>query len=208
MLLGWDDEWHLAPWALGGGRIGIALTSEPAAAALWPTWPRWLRRPKRRTDVPLLPRLWRSVRGARHLDLLLALCALLRARPALRPDPARGRRLLDDVSRSHLSLIVPNLDGGFRWDSMEILQAMAALGLRHEIGGRPVPGDPLGDAEELAARVQDRIAASRWARDVDIAPDRVLALVRSHHTDIAPWPFAALTAEQELSSGQRLPAAG
>ena len=91
---------------------------------------RRLRRPKRRTHVPLLPGFWGRVRVERHRVLLQALCALLRARPALRPrlaDPARAERLLDDLSRSDLSLIVPDLDGGFRRASMEVLQAMRAL---------------------------------------------------------------------------------
>jgi hypothetical protein len=70
---------------------------------------------------------------------------------------------------------------------------MHAVGLRHGVMGRPVPGDTIVPADEAVEQVMAHLEHSPYAAALDIDRAHVIDLVQRHYLDVEPWPFSALT---------------
>jgi hypothetical protein len=126
-------------------------------------------------------------------DTLRALCQALATRPAMRSrlaDPDRARLLVAAMAQGPIRARREPM--GVRRSTMEVLGALRSLGYRHEIGGRPLSGEPLADADVIVDRVLDHVGRNPYAPHVSLDRDRAVRMVRQHYLDIQPWPFAAL----------------
>lgn len=204
-----DDAWTLSQWTTtrGGGSIGVAVQGTGRwAAALGPLRGRrrslggWLDRVQSSPgSVPLyLPRtVSLSVDADRSvLDVLLQTLA---RRPAWRPQlasPERVAQLLRDLDTHDHREVFPIT--GARRRTFETVLVLQRLGYVHPLRGRPLPGDPRPDGEQVVAAVLEALAANRYALPADEA--QVRALVHRRYLDVAPWPLAAMLPDTAMMS--------
>ncbi len=144
------------------------------------------------TVVPLKADFLYSSGSAEH-DTLRALCTVLATSERKRrqlADAARVNQLIRDLADGALP-VLPETTGGRR-STVEILSAMTVLGLRHPLGGRPLPDEPTSDVEELVDRLVAHIAANPYAQGVNVPRDLAEGTVRRYYADVTPWPFGAL----------------
>jgi hypothetical protein len=196
-----DGNWWLTSFARGrAGPIGIAIGVERDAAAVTAgvrAATRTLRNRFHRllqddAIVPLRATGWARPGVAAERDTLSALCRALAERPAMRSrlaDPACTRRLVRAMADRPL-LARPEVTAGRR-DTTEVLGALRALGYRHLIGGRPLPGD-LPALDLVVDQVFERLGHDPYARDVRPTRSKVAQIVRRHFLDVEPWPFEGL----------------
>lgn len=127
-------------------------------------------------------------------ETLQQLCLVLKAEASVRTrlaDPVRVERLLADLC-AHPQNVVAR-DTAVRRIPTEIQTAMRSLQIVHPYG-RPVPGlGPAWTSESATEAVLNFIAASPWAKGIEVSPRVVAHYLDDHFFKLAPWPFAALT---------------
>lgn len=139
--------------------------------------------------------------GREDAAMIAALCTVLASRPAALErlsDPVRAELLVHELRTVRLGTIA-NRDS-LRAATLDTLNTLKALGLVHQVGGRPVPGDPIEAEDVVVDRVVERLRASPYHPEgVDEAAVR--RTVRRVYTDVEPWPFGALTLDQPPTEG-------
>ena len=146
------------------------------------------------TVVPLKADMSVSRLGDAERDTLRALCTVLVASKSKRrhlTDATRVSQLVRDLANGALPVLPETTRT--RRSTVEIMSAMTAFGLRHPLGGRPLPDEPAPDVESIVDRVMAHISANPYAQGVMIGPELVEATVRRFHAEVASWPFAALS---------------
>lgn len=127
-------------------------------------------------------------------DTLRALCQSMATRPALRSrlaEPERAGHLVAAMAARPLR--ARREVWGLRPSTTAVLGALRRLGHRHEIGGRPLPGEARPDLEVIVDQVLDSTGRNPYRAAAGFDRDTVARTVTRHFLDVAPWPFAALT---------------
>lgn len=193
---------HLIGSAGGGGPIGVGVhlrgryveASVDLRAATHSLRNRLNRFMQGGVVVPLCGVVHVSWAVDRDRVAIEVLCALLVHRPELRArleDGSRIGRLIEDLRTTSLQPVPHRI--GVRRATTEILTAMRLLGYEHAFYGRPVPGDPLPESDEVVVRVLDRVRSSPYATGVDVDARQVRAVVEHNYLNVEPWPVQALT---------------
>jgi hypothetical protein len=129
---------------------------------------------------------FRDIDTFQHLRDLLRTDAQARARLG---DPARARRLRDDLARPLGAPADPS--SGFVGRKVHLQTAIRTVGYTHVHGGRPLPGTILEDRASAIALVQAKLTMHPWTRSHPFTDDEV-----GHELDrvyfVEPWPFGAL----------------
>ena len=209
------SSWAFGPLdaSRGGHPIGIALVATgPLREAVEPIAAMTRRKLLPATAVTGRPRdiaLWWAQVGtpttSGDLWLALVLCQLLVDRPDARArlaDADRVDRLLHDLAH-HRHDVRQNPVAGFLRTTLEIHVAMHLLGYEYRLGGRPVPGDPIRTTDEIVADVLRKLRANPYVQDLHIEESQVRRIVEHDYVDVEPWPFAALTVEDHVSTPRR-----
>jgi hypothetical protein len=106
-------------------------------------------------------------------------------------DPDRAGTLLTDLKAS--SLGVRPEKSGVRSQSVEIHMAVRKAGLRHQLGGRPLPQDQLPSRDDAMEAVRAAIRVNRFAVAKHHSDQEIGEVVDADYLEIEPWPFWALT---------------
>lgn len=200
--LSYKRGWWVAPFTEGrGGPIGIGIRIQgeteietSAVRAATKTGRNLLRRFLQ--DGRVIPLRSAGVISPRidvERDTLMALCAALATRPSMRAhlaDRERLERLIADLSSRPLQ--VRRQRAGVRRSTIEVLGALQSLGYRHDIGGRPLPGD-LPQLDHVTDGVMRQLNHNPYTRHLSLDRTTVSAVVRRHFLEVEPWPLAALT---------------
>lgn len=203
-LDGFSDRWRFDAWAtatdvgplrhMAGSGVGITVHRRCHAVTVQVMAARDTRRNRfnrsmaKGAAVPLAPWSRMSPTLAHNALLIDVLCAVLAERPEARArldDPARVTQLAADLKDRPLELVDIPLVA--RSATVEVLEALRRLDRGHRYGGRPVPGDPLPSADELAAALRQE--------GVGVDPDQIREVVEERHLAVDPWPFEAVTVD-------------
>jgi hypothetical protein len=210
VVLAWEPkQWSFGWWVVDrAGGHGLAVDVSGAAAEvtvdlrerctnLWRSLHRLTsdaERPISSIPIDASATAWTR---ASELALLNALGRLLAERPGTRDrmrEPGCLDRLLadmrDDARHRHRS---GGVDGGIRPKTVDIETELRAIDLRHPLDGRPVPGDPVPDRDDVIEQVVARVARHPFAAQMKVTRHDVARIVDHDYFDVDPWPFGALT---------------
>lgn len=195
--LAWDDyrgsqiterTWWIDPRFINANpttvHIGFRDGADPDAVAGKRSW---------KLRDPAMSQIFASSKWEAGI-VLKALCQYVAATPDARPgldDPAKCERLVEALRSAGLEGSSHKHDRLFMGRKGEIRQAIdqAAEANMRYFGGRPVSGDRLLTADELAEITLKRLPT--WIDAEWKDPERVRALA-AEQLAIPPWPFGLL----------------
>lgn len=191
------EGWCLASWdGKGGGGVAVHLQGHLEEEALRRLpWMRSMSARFNRTNVggsyiPLHRCVWERRADKDVCEVLFeVLASREQARLRLSDREAVDALLRRIVTTEHRARYETH---GARRETIAVISALNELGFRHQLGGRPLPGEIIQDEGRVLAAVMKASESSPFNQDVAVDASNARRLIEARYAAVPPWPFEPL----------------